>query len=105
MYDRKQAGIRMQELRKQKGVTQQEMGDALCFTRSKVSSLETAKRDICMTDAVSVCDYLEVGLETLFFPKTITSNDFLVLATKYASNKNIPQKERRETLKKIMKYL
>lgn len=105
MYDRKAAGKRMQECRNRKGVTQQEMGIEIGFSREKVSNLETARNDICMTDAISVCEYLEVGLDILFWSRDISTNDFLTFADTYFKNTKIPKAERKETLKKIINYL
>lgn len=105
MYDRKAAGKRIQEYRNRKGVTQQVMGETVGFSREKVSNLETARNDICMTDAVQVCEYLDVGLDTIFYSKEMTTNDFLVLADEYFTNNNIPKNERNETLKSLFKYL
>lgn len=105
MYDRKAAGKRMQELRKRKGITQESMGEDIGFTRSKISNLETGRRDVCMTDAILICDYFEVSLENLFYSKSMSSDDFLIMANNYLSDKTISKKERRKTLKKILDYL
>ena len=105
MYDKELAGKRMQECRKRKGVTQEVMGDAIGFSRTKVSNLETARNDICMTDAVQVCDYLGVGLDTIFYCKEMNTNDFLTLSNAYFTNKTIPENERRDSLRDLLKYL
>lgn len=105
MYDKEAAGKRIQVCRCRKGVTQQVMGDEIGFSRSKVSNLETARNDICMTDAVQVCEYLNVGLDTIFYPKKMNTNDFLTLANIYATNKKIPENERRNALKSLLEYL
>ena len=105
MYDKEAAGKRMQECRKRKGVTQQVMGGEIGFSREKISNLETARNDICMTDAIQVCEYLDVGLDTIFWGKELTTNDFLILADKYFKNNKISKTERKETLKSLFKYI
>lgn len=105
MYDKEIAGKRMQECRNRKGITQQVMGDAIGFSRTKISNLETARNDICMTDAVQVCEYLGVSLDTVFYSREISTEDFLVIANEYFKNKSISKTEKRKVLKELIKYL
>lgn len=105
MYDKKLAGKRLQECRKRKGVTQQFVGDCVGFSREKISNLETARNDICMTDAVLLCDYLGVSLNSIFHSREMNTQDFLVLANEYFSNNKISKSERKESLKSLFKYL
>lgn len=105
MYDKKLAGKRLQECRKRKGVTQQTMGDDVGFSREKISNLETARNDICMTDAVLLCDYLDVSLDSVFYSAEMSSQDFLTIANEYFKNKNISKSEKRKVLKELIKYL
>lgn len=105
MYDKEAAGKRIQVCRCRKGVTQQIMGEEIGFSRSKVSNLETARNDICMTDAIEVCKYLDVGLDTIFCPKKMNTNDFLIMANNYATDKSIPESERKNALKSLLEYL
>ena len=106
MYDRKSTGLRIKECRNRMGVTQEKMSEDVGFTRTKISNWETARRDICMTDAIQICEYFDVSLETLFRKnREVSTNDFLIIAKTYSTNKKFSKKERRESLKSLFKYL
>ena len=106
MYDRKTTALKIKECRNYMGVTQEKMSEELGFTRTKISNWETARRDICMTDAVQICEYFGVSLETMFNQsKEINTSEFLIVAKKYATNSKISKGERKEAIKKILQYL
>lgn len=99
MYNKEAAGKKIQKCRRQMGITQQILGDDIGFSRTKVSNLETARNDICMTDAVLLCEYLNVSLDTIFYNKEFSTADFLIVSEKYFKNEKISKKERNVTLK------
>ena len=105
MYDKDVVGKRIQECRIRNGLTQQELGARIKFSRSKVSNIETGRNYVSVPDALLLCKELNVGLDTIFYSKEMGTSDFLSLANNYFINKKIPKKERKETLKKLLKYL
>lgn len=104
MYDKEAAGKRIQDYRKLKNITQEELATNLHISRSKISSWETARRDICMTDAIQLCEQLNISLNTLFNPKEINSREFYTLAYNFFHNINVSYKEKEQILKKILKF-
>ena len=105
MYDRKAVGIRIKEYRKLAKETQDKLANALLISRSKVSSWENGGRDICMTDAIQLCDHFNVSLNTIFCPKDIGSKELNIIIGKYFENKNISKKEKDKTLRNLLKKL
>lgn len=105
MYDRKETGLRIKEYRKLANRTQEKLAFELKISRSKISSWETGGRDICMTDAIQLCDYFNVSLDTIFCPKEIGSKELSVIIGKYFENKKISKKEKDKTLRNLLKKL
>ena len=104
MYDKEVIGKRIQECRIRNDLTQQELGELICFSRSKVSNIETGRNYVSVPDALLLCDKLGVSLDTLFYSKEFGTADFLSLANDYFTNKKIPKKEREDTLKYLLNY-
>lgn len=105
MYDKDSTGIRIREYRKQKNVTQEKMALDLNISRSKVSSWENGGRDICMTDAIQLCKYFDVSLDTIFCPMDISSKELNIIVNKFFNNKKISKREKDKTLRNLLKKL
>lgn len=104
MYDKEVIGRRIKECRVRKGFTQQKLGELTLFSRSKVSNLETGRNYMSVVDALILCEYLDIRLDTLFDSKKMSTADFLLIANDYFTNKKISKKERDETLKSLLNY-
>ena len=105
MYDKSSAGFRIREFRKEKEVTQEKMAIDLNISRSKVSSWENGGRDICMTDAIQLCKYFDVSLDTIFCPMDISSKELNIIVNKFFNNKKISKREKDKTLRNLLKKL
>lgn len=105
MYDKDSTGIRIREYRKLKNVTQEKMALDLHISRSKVSSWENGGRDICMTDAIQLCKYFDVSLDTIFCPMEVSSKELSIIIKKYFDNKKVSKKEKDKTLRNLLKNL
>ena len=57
---------RIQELRKSRKVTQQELADALSVTRQTIISLENGKYNASLTLAHKAAQFLGISIEELF---------------------------------------
>ena len=57
---------KIQELRKARKVTQQELADALCVTRQTIISLENGKYNASLTLAHKAAQFFGVTIEELF---------------------------------------
>lgn len=89
------------QLRKSKKYTQTQFGRALGMSRSKVSSWEVGRRDISVADAVIICDYFQISLDSLLNPGKITGRKVISLVEGFIRNENVSEKEKGETLKLI----
>ena len=56
---------KLRELRKDRNITQEKLAEILDISRSKVSSWETNKRDMTITDAVNIANYYEISSDNL----------------------------------------
>lgn len=104
MYDKEVVGKRIQECRIRNDLTQQELGELIGFSRSKVSNIETGRNYVSVPDAILLCNELGVGLDTIFYSKEFGTDDFLSMANDYFTNKEISKEERESTLKTLLDY-
>ena len=58
-------GKNLQNLRKTKGLSQQELANRCDVDRAKISSIETAKEDFVMTTLLEIAEALEVDLKSI----------------------------------------
>ena len=56
----------LEELRKQRGVTQEELADALSVTRQTISSLEKGRYNPSILLAFKLAHYFDVTIEDIF---------------------------------------
>lgn len=56
----------LEELRKQRGVTQEELADALAVTRQTISSLEKGRYNPSILLAFKLAHYFDVTIEDIF---------------------------------------
>lgn len=81
----KKVGHRFRELRKQKGLTQEELGEKCGFHFSYIGGVERAEKNISLLNIQKICDALEVEVQELF---------------KYENKKNFTKISEREILLK-----
>lgn len=98
---------KLKELRKSKKVTQEQLAEKLDISRSKVSSWETNRRDMSITEAIKLANIYEVSLDNLFEINKITEEEYVKISDKFLKSKNITLEEKvriieslRECLKK-----
>lgn len=104
MYDKEVIGKKIQECRVRKRLTQQELGELTFFSRSKISNIENGRNFLSVPDAMLLCEHLDISFDTLFGNKEMTTNDFLLLANNYFTNKKISKQERLDVFKTLMEY-
>lgn len=85
---------KLKELRKNKKITQEKLAEELDISRSKVSSWETNKRDMTITDAVKLANYYEISLDNLLNLKFLREKEYIEISYKFFKNKNIKLKEK-----------
>lgn len=98
---------KLKELRKSKKITQEQLAEKLDISRSKVSSWETNRRDMSITEAIKLANIYEVSLDNLFEINSITEEEYIKISDKFLKGKNITLEEKvriieslRECLKK-----
>lgn len=96
--------LRLKVYRVYKNVTQEKMAEDLNISRSKVSSWETSRRDMSITDAIIVANYLGVSMDNLFNPVCLNSEEFCKIAKRYFENSHIKLEEKNEVLKRLFEY-
>ena len=85
-------------------VTQERMAEDLHISRSKISSWETCRRDMSMTDAIIISDYFDASMDNLYNQKNLSSEEFCKMAKRYFENEKISIEEKNNVLKTLYEY-
>ncbi len=80
---------KLKKIRKNKKITQEQLAEKLDISRSKVSSWETNRRDMNISEAIKLANIYEVSLDNLFEINKITEEEFVKIADKFLKDKNI----------------
>lgn len=104
-------GERVKQLRKSRGITQDELGCALGdkttgrpLSRGQISNLETGKRNFNIHQIKALADLFNVSIETLGFETNeIETVDLLERAKIIFENDKVPMDEKQELYESIMK--
>ena len=106
----KEIGDRVRQLRKTRGITQDELGAVLgdkttgkALSRGQVSNLETGKRNFNIHQLKTLADFFKVSMETLGIESDeLETIDLLERARLLFENHNVPIKEKQELYEGIM---
>lgn len=104
-------GERVRQLRKSRGITQDELGVALGdktngkpLSRGQVSNLETGKRNFNIHQIKALANLFNVSIETLGFEvDEIETVDLLERAKLIFENDNVPMDDKQDLYESIMK--
>jgi transcriptional regulator with XRE-family HTH domain len=107
----KEIGMRVKQLRKSRGITQDELGIILGDTlngkplsRGQVSNLETGRRNLNIHQIKILADFFNVSIETLGCrSEAIETVDVLERAKIVFENDRVPLHEKQELYESIMK--
>lgn len=107
----KEIGLRVKQLRKSRGITQDELGVVLGdkstekpLSRGQISNLETGKRNFNIHQIKTLADFFNVSIETLGFDSNeIETVDLLERAKIIFENSNVPMDEKQELYENIVK--
>ncbi len=75
MYDAKEVGKRIKNLRKQKGMTQDELAAVFKTESSVICKIETGKQTISIDYAVDIATYFEVSIDYLINGDVVIDNE------------------------------
>lgn len=106
----KEIGERVRQLRKARGITQDELGLVLgdrvtgkALSRGQVSNLETGKRNFNIHQLKVLADFFRVSIDTLGVESDeLETVDLLERARLLFENRDIPIKEKQELYEGIM---
>ena len=109
--DTREIGERVRQLRKSRGITQDELGVVLGdkltgkpLSRGQISNLETGKRNFNIHQIKALADFFNVSIETLGFKSDeIDTIDLLERAKLIFENGNVPMDEKQDLYDSIMK--
>ena len=109
--DTREIGKRVKQLRKERGITQDELGVILGdktagkpLSRGQVSNLETGKRNFNIHQIKALADFFGVSIETLGFDsEEIETVDLLERAKLIFENENVPMDEKQDLYDSIMR--
>lgn len=109
--DTLEIGKRVRQLRKERAITQDELGKVLGdkttgkpLSRGQVSNLETGKRNFNIHQIKTLADFFNVSIETLGFETDkIETVDLLERAKLIFENDNVPMEEKQDLYDSIMK--
>lgn len=93
------------DLRKRERISQEELGSRIGMSRSKVSSWEIGRRDISVSDAVVICNYYNISIDSLLNPTGISREKLLDISKTFVHNKSLTRKEKLQICKEIQKIL
>ena len=66
---------RLEELRKQHGITQEELADALSVSRQTIGSLGNGRYNPSILLAFKIANYFHVTIEEVFMNPEVTNNE------------------------------
>lgn len=96
---------KLRELRKDRNITQEKLAEILDISRSKVSSWETNKRDMTITDAVNIANYYEISLDNLLSIKPLKEKEYIEISYRFSKNKSISLKEKTKIIRMMEESL
>ena len=104
-------GERVRQLRKERGITQDELGYALGdkttgkpLSRGQISNLETGKRNFNIHQIKALANLFNISIETLGFDNDeIETVDLLERAKLIFKNDKVPMDEKQDLYESIMK--
>ena len=93
------------KLRKNKKLTQTQLGDKLGMSRSKVSSWEVGRRDLSVMDSIIISDFFEISLDVLLNASNINTKKIMNCMEFYIEKDDISYEEKYKALKQLEERL
>lgn len=96
-------GYKLKILRKQKGMTQQELADKLGVKRATVSNYEIGRRSPHLSELRRIAEYFGVGLDYFGVVATDEVSDLLARAKNVFKNDNISKEQKEDLYKDLLR--
>lgn len=96
-------GKQIQILRKQRGMTQEDLSAKLGFTRSCLCNYETGRRQIQIKDLEKIASFFGVGLDHFGVAQTDDLLDLIARSKRVFLDPNISKEKKENLYKEIMR--
>ena len=102
MFNNKEIGNKIKNLRKINGYTQEEIAEKLDIgDRIKISRIENGKQSMTANEMIIFCKLLNISLDSLINNENLSSEDFIDISKRYIFNEKVDIEERKEVVKKL----
>lgn len=102
MFNNKEIGNKIKNLRKINGYTQEEIAEKLAIgDRIKISRIENGKQSMTANEMIKFCKLLNISLDSLINNENLSSEDFIDISKRYIFNEKVDIEERKEVVKKL----
>lgn len=99
----KEIGRKLKQLRKEKGLTQEEAAKRLKITRSTISNYEVGRRSPHLKDLQKIGDFYGAGLEFFGVTQTDEALDLLIRAREVFSSPDVRPETKENLYREFMK--
>lgn len=101
----KEIGQRIKNLRLERGLDQQKLGEVIGVKRSQMSNIECGRRNINLAQLKTLASYFNVSVEVLGFQNedAIDSLDLLERAKSIFLNESVPAETKQELYDQLMR--
>lgn len=96
-------GVKIKNLRKGRGLTQEQLAERLNITRATVSNYEVGRRSPHISELKRIADYFGVGIDYFGIVPTDEAFDLLSRAREVFNNPAVSQEKKDELYKELMK--
>ena len=102
MFNNKEIGNKIKNLRKINGYTQEEIAEKLDIgDRIKISRIENGKQSMTANEMIKFCKLLNISLDSFINNENLSSEDFIDISKRYIFNEKVDIEERKEVVKKL----
>ena len=102
MFNNKEIGNKIKNLRKINGYTQEEIAEKLDIgDRIKISRIENGKQSMTANEMIKFCKLLNISLDSLINNENLSSEDFIDISKRYIFNEKVDIEERKEVVKNL----
>lgn len=102
---KREIGRKLSLYRVKKGLTQEQLAEEMNISRSKVSSWETGRRDISITDLMYIAKYFNLSIDNLLNNRYTNKDEYLEISKLFLENENIDYEDKREALLELKRFL
>lgn len=89
-------GQRIKELRKSRSLTQQDLADVLCLSRSQISNLEHDRRGLSLSQLQKLCEVFKIDLDFFGISPTAEETISLLERAKLLFESDLPTEKKDE---------